>query len=414
MADAKPKKNFFKKPQWLEEKNKNEVKAEARPDVKKDATQMFARSTGTVSDVIAEQKRKEQLRAERRAAKAAQKEAEESSRKRRKTSEDGEYEADRDEKKCALKDTALHMILMPRRDSISPRRTTRQSSQSSPKSLLNRHEAFLEKLKREKDAIVLSDASDDDTTATYKPSKSNSSPSKKTPVEKEDSQKDEEDEDEEFRALAAKAREKARKEEQERKQASRSRSRGDGFDAPSESQRPVDTGPNPTISILVYSNIEDTEPLLVKRKWNQPFKEIRQAWVSRQRNLTEQERKDVYFTWRCKKVFDIATCKNLGIKLDQYGNAIIPNDQGDMRTADDQIALCATTDAQQKKEKEAKEAERIRKEKEEEELEEEPQTDKETSKKLRLFLKAQGYKDTKLSVSPVSSFWSASVTSTKY
>ena len=90
MADAKPKRNFFKKPDWLQEKAKNEAKNEAKSEVKKDATQMFARSTGTISDVIAEEKRKEQLRAEKKAARAAAKKEEDDApdRKRRKTSED--------------------------------------------------------------------------------------------------------------------------------------------------------------------------------------------------------------------------------------------------------------------------------------------------------------------------------------
>lgn len=101
MGDASTKKSFFKKPTWLEAKAKNAVKSGAKPQEKKDATQMFARSVGTVSDVLAEQKRKEQLRAEKKARAAAQKEADALNIKRRKTSEDGDYEADRDEKKYA-------------------------------------------------------------------------------------------------------------------------------------------------------------------------------------------------------------------------------------------------------------------------------------------------------------------------
>ena len=102
MGDAKPKKNFFKKPAWLEEKAKTEIKAEAKREEKQDATTMFARSTGTMSDAIAEQKRKDQLRAEKKARAKEEKSADGPSRKRRKTSEDGDYEADRDEKKYGI------------------------------------------------------------------------------------------------------------------------------------------------------------------------------------------------------------------------------------------------------------------------------------------------------------------------
>jgi hypothetical protein len=102
---------FFKKPDWLKEQAQNQVKNESKPDEKKDATSMFARSTGTVSDVLAEQKRKEALKAEKKAQKVKIKEdADAPSRKRRKTSEDGNYEGDRESKKydCTLVFHALN------------------------------------------------------------------------------------------------------------------------------------------------------------------------------------------------------------------------------------------------------------------------------------------------------------------
>jgi cell division protein FtsN len=98
MSDAKPKKSFFNKPAWLGDKVKSEIKSTDKPSQQKDATQMFARSSGTISDVLAEQKRKEQAREEKK-ARAAQKEADARSTKRRKTSEEGDYEAEREEKK---------------------------------------------------------------------------------------------------------------------------------------------------------------------------------------------------------------------------------------------------------------------------------------------------------------------------
>ena len=266
---------------------------------------------------------------------------------------------------------------------------------------MKRHEAFLNKLNEEKKAIVmleLSDDDDDDTTETYKPPKQRTSPKKKAPEKQEDSQKDDEDEDPEFRELAAKAREKARKEEEAKKSRSRNEGRDDGV---SGSSTPIDTGPNPVINILVFSNIDGTEPLVVKRKWNQDFRLILDAWLGRQQALPEHVKKNIYFTWRCKKIFPVATCRSLGIKLDQYGNAMIPNDQGDMRISDDQIVLVATTDAQLKKEKDAEEAERKRKEKVEEEPEAAPE--EATVKKLRLYLRCPDYKEVRLAVLPVRS-----------
>lgn len=139
---------------------------------------------------------------------------------------------------------------------------------------------------------------------------------------------------------------------------------------------------------------------MVRRKWNQTFREVKHAWLNRQSNMTEARKKQIFFTWRGKKTFDVATCKSLGIKLDQFGNAEIPTDQGTNRghTAD-QIVLIATTDEQVKIEKEQEEAERLRKEKAEQEPEPEPVSEK--SNKLRLILKAKGYPDCKLGVPTV-------------
>lgn len=96
MSDAKPKNKFFTKPAWLKDQALNKVKNDSKPDEKNDATSIFARSTGTVSDVLAEQKRKEAVKAEKKAQKAKIKEdADAPRRKRRKTSEEGDYEGGR-------------------------------------------------------------------------------------------------------------------------------------------------------------------------------------------------------------------------------------------------------------------------------------------------------------------------------
>jgi hypothetical protein len=280
------------------------------------------------------------------------------------------------------------------RDSISPRRITRQTTPSSPKPLSKRYEHVLKGLKKQNDAIQISDGSESD--SEYKEKKS-SVRAKRKQAEEDDTQKD--DEEEAFPELAAKARERARQQEEERKQ-SLARSRIDGDDLSAVSASPAYTGPNPTLDILVYSDIEGTTALMVKRKWNQNFRDIRKAWLDRQPALTDKVKSEIYFTWRNKKVFDVATCQNLGIKLDEYGNALIPNEQGPYKDTNDRIVLVATTDAQVKLEKEKEEAERRRKEKEEEE-EDSPPVQAKNDGQTKIILKAKEYAEHRLMVRKV-------------
>jgi hypothetical protein len=242
---------------------------------------------------------------------------------------------------------------------------------------------------------VLSDGSEDEDDDPVDQQNSLTTRSKVEPTRKPRANQEshQEEEAEAFPEIAARARERARQQEQERKQ-SASRAYG------SESPAPIDTGPNPVINLLVFSNIEGTEPLMVRRKWNQTFREVKHAWLNRQSNMTEAQKKQIFLTWRGKRTFDVATCKSLGIKLDQFGNAEIPTDQGaDSRNLHDQLALIATTDEQVRIEKEQEEEERKRKEKAEEEPEPEPVQPVEV--KVRVIMKSQGYTDCKLYVKPV-------------
>jgi hypothetical protein len=383
MSDAKPKKSgFFKKPAWLTEKAKEEVK----PEEKKDATQMFARSVGTVSDILAEQKRKEALRAEKKAkSKEKEKEAAESPRnKHRKLSEDEDYDEDSKRKK----------------DSISPRRTIstiQKSADSSPTSLSKRYDAALHGQKKRGNIIQLSDgeSSDDgspDSTLTTKRTRTEIDTTTIS-MPQDDSQK--EDEDEEFAKIAAAVRARARQQEQAKKSSTL-------VNGHSELPNPVDTGPNPTIDLLVWSPIEDTIPLLVKRKYLQNFRDIRKAWLERQTTLPHTTKDAIYFTWRDKRIFDVATIKSLGIKLDEYGNAIIPTDQGKYKDSEERIVLCATTDAQVRLEKEEDERLKRQKQREEEgEVEVPPPVQAPKIDGIRIVLRARGFTDQKLIVKPV-------------
>jgi hypothetical protein len=127
--------------------------------------------------------------------------------------------------------------------------------------------------------------------------------------------------DEEFPELAAQARERARR---TRLKAIKPKDRSSG------SMNPVNDmslpglpnsapPPNPVIQILITSRIPNTEPLIVNRRLAQRLKDVRLAWCSRQ-GFDDHTTRDIFLTWRGKRLFDFTTCESLGIELDPEGN----------------------------------------------------------------------------------------------
>ncbi|OQE14246.1 hypothetical protein PENSTE_c037G09912 [Penicillium steckii] len=80
---------------------------------------------------------------------------------------------------------------------------------------------------------------------------------------------------------------------------------------PSElSTPPMD---DPIVQILITSEIPCTKSLIVHRKMSQGLKDVRVEWCRRQEIPTEAQN-SVYLTWRRRRLFDVTTCKSLGIK----------------------------------------------------------------------------------------------------
>ncbi|CAL5867746.1 uncharacterized protein PFLUO_LOCUS1965 [Penicillium psychrofluorescens] len=78
--------------------------------------------------------------------------------------------------------------------------------------------------------------------------------------------------------------------------------------------------PEPNVQILISSDIINTKPLLVHRKMSQGLREVRLAWCKRQ-SFTDDMQSSVYLTWKGRRLFDVTTCKSLGLNLD---NSTIP------------------------------------------------------------------------------------------
>lgn len=157
--------------------------------------------------------------------------------------------------------------------------------------------------------------------------------------------------------------------------------------------------------ILVYSQIANTNPLKVYRKLSQNLREIRLAWCKRQ-GFNESFTESVFLIHRTRKVYDVTTCKSLGLETDAEGNITMKGAEG--KEGCDQVALEAVTQDIYDKmlaEKDREDAKRRDKwdpaaeaGAEEEETAPEPAAEE----FIGLVLRARGKPDFKLKVKPVS------------
>ncbi|KAB8337028.1 hypothetical protein FH972_021332 [Carpinus fangiana] len=82
----------------------------------------------------------------------------------------------------------------------------------------------------------------------------------------------------------------------------------------------------PTISILLHSRIPDTQPLIVKRLISQPLKMVRVGFCKFNK-LPKEVEDSVFLTWRRHRLFDITTCRSIGIDVDASGEVYIKGDR---------------------------------------------------------------------------------------
>lgn len=216
--------------------------------------------------------------------------------------------------------------------------------------------------------------------------------------------------DEEFPELARKARDKARRKHLESDIACAN------LDPPlmvgnRESLQRSQPIPQPTpppeavIQLLITSQIDNTEPLIVNRRVSQRLKDVRLAWCQRQ-GFAPEFIPTVFLTWRGKRVFDVTTCKSLGIAVDQYGNILLKGQKDIMGEEDRQIHMEAMTDEILEEYKRAKRSTTIDEKEENGEFvpnaaTEAPSLEQVKESQVRIILKAKGFEDFKLIVKPV-------------
>lgn len=100
--------------------------------------------------------------------------------------------------------------------------------------------------------------------------------------------------------------------------------------------------PDAKISILITCRIEGTNPLIVQRKLSQPLKDVRLAWCTRQ-HFDQETTDSVFLTWRGKRLFDVTTCKSLGIGVDADGNIVTKGEKDALGEDNRQIHMEAMT-----------------------------------------------------------------------
>ena len=131
--------------------------------------------------------------------------------------------------------------------------------------------------------------------------------------------------DEEFPELARQARENARRKRLEQSSASTlpySPNTSHELSPDPDQQRPSYPAPDPVVQILITSSLPGTEPLIVSRRISQRLKDVRIAWVERQRFPLDLSAR-VFLTWRRKRLFDVTSCNSLGINAGPTGSVMI-------------------------------------------------------------------------------------------
>ena len=214
--------------------------------------------------------------------------------------------------------------------------------------------------------------------------------------------------DEEFPELARKAREKARRKRLEADSVTalapdpQMRETPEGSQNPSQPfQNPHHTTTEPIVSLLITSRIPNTASLIVNRRLGQRLKDVRLIWCQRQQ-LSLEATQDIVLTFRGKQVYDVSSCKSLGIGVNADGNVVMLAEKDIFGEENRKIQMEAMTREMLKELKKAKE-QSVRERTAEADLEaqEVPPEQPMKESQIRIILKAKEYEDFKLLVKPV-------------
>ncbi|KAA6415990.1 MAG: hypothetical protein FRX48_00709 [Lasallia pustulata] len=399
------KKSLFNKPAW------------SKPQTPGDPLDFFHRSRQTYVDIAAEEERKRKRRLARKDEERARvANTEEREGKRRRVAD---YSDDDDEQSSSgsdygelAKPSAPKVQTVDGQKSPSPKR-----QQISPKSLLKQYEeiASLPEYKEEQESnepkpsqphIIDLEEGESPPRVIYEEDEPEI-----TTVTAVQPPQDEDDallaSDEEFPELARKAREKARQKRLEAEAASATldpsqSNTGEGSLQRSLSLQQPTPSPQQTddiVSILITSRIANTTPLIVNRRISQRLKDVRVTWCGRQ-GFTPEATATVFLTWRGKRLFDVTTCKSLGIGVSADGTIVMKGEKDDLSEEERQIHMEAMTEEIFEDYKDSKRRAIADEDTEEGEKQEAEETEQKPEEQVRIILKAKGLDDFKLKVKP--------------
>ncbi|KAJ5514879.1 Ubiquitin supergroup [Penicillium fimorum] len=109
---------------------------------------------------------------------------------------------------------------------------------------------------------------------------------------------------------------------------------------PVQPPKPVD---DPVVQIMISSEIANTKPLLVHRKMSQRLRDVRLAWCNRQ-NFDPHIQSSVYLTWKGRRLFDVTTCRSLGINTEKNSGGILGFDDDSAGQKELRIHMEAVSD----------------------------------------------------------------------
>lgn len=204
--------------------------------------------------------------------------------------------------------------------------------------------------------------------------------------------------EDEFAELARKARQQRQQSNNRSSHKVNADSASPGVD--SSGQTNHDRPPDPTIELLINSPLPNTNPLIVHRKLSQPTGAVRQAWCQKQ-GFTKEYTEGVFFVHRMRRVYDVTTCRSLGLDVDALGNVTMKGADG--KEGVHKVLLQAVTEEafQQMKEQKDKEAQTGHGEQVADDHGEHAAAPEKEEKLVRVILKAKGQSDFKLKVKPV-------------
>ena len=396
------KRSLFNKPSW------------SKPENIGSPAELFHRANHTYLDIAAEAERKRKAKLARKERERARQEgSKEPEGKRRRVSDESQDDDDHsssDDNGKISKQENGHLVKA--KSEVSAIKCASPSKpKTSPKSLSKRYEEAVAAPKNtgksashrseiidldEEDRPILPPDEDDDlcvtTIQTSKPPALDNEPAS----------------DEEFPELARKAREKARRKRLEAElehatldpPASIS---GSGYrrePQPVHQPTPPPPAPDSVVRILITSRIANTGPLAVDRKISQRLKDVRVTWCERQ-GFAKEFISNVFLTWRGKRLFDVTTCKSLGIAVDQDGNVLTKAQKDILGEEDGRIHMEAMTKEILEEYKKGKRHAAGEDEAEDHDNEEEVLTQPKEEAQVRIILKAKGVDDFKLIVKPV-------------